>query len=446
MNLLNTQKMAQQNRRVVITGMGAISPLGNSIESLWERLSSATSGVDVLKSIPVDNFPTDIGGECNEFTGKIEDFGELDKKLKRNVKKGLKLMCREIQMGVAAAQLAMAHSGLAEASLDPARIGTMFGSDYIITNPAEFGKGIAQCIGEDGEFSFDQWAEKGLVNVEPTWLLKYLPNMPASHVAIFNDLQGPSNSLTVRESSSNVAIGEAVTIIRRGSADAFVTGSTGSRIHPLRTIHVCLQEQLADRNSAAAGGDASKACRPFDKDRNGMVMGEGAGVMILESLESAQARSAKIHGEVIGYGSSAVTRSDGAADFRASLSNAIHLALNVAKVSADSIGHVQAHGIGSLRCDVEEAEAIAEHLPNTPVTAAKSYMGNLGAGSGMVESIASVLSLENNHLLPILNCDTLDPDCKIRTAVAGESPGDSFINLNVTPQGQASAVIIRRFA
>ena len=95
--------MAQQNRRVVITGMGAISPLGNSIESLWERLSSGTSGVDVLKSVPVDNFPVDIGGECNEFEGKIENFGELDKKLKRNVKKGLKLMCREIQMGVAAA-------------------------------------------------------------------------------------------------------------------------------------------------------------------------------------------------------------------------------------------------------------------------------------------------------------------------------------------------------
>ena len=438
--------MAKQNRRIVITGMGAISPLGNSIESLWQRLSTGTSGVDLLRSVPVDNFPVDIGGEANEFQGNIDDFGDLEKKLKRNVKKGLKLMCREIQMGVAAAQLAMAHSGLADAAMDPARIGTMFGSDYIITNPSEFQKGIGQCIDQEGQFVFDQWAENGLVNVEPTWLLKYLPNMPASHVAIFNDLQGPSNSLTVRESSSNVAIGEAVTIIRRGSANAFVTGSTGSRIHPLRTIHVCLQEQLADRNSAAAGGDASKACRPFDKDRNGMVMGEGAGVMILESLESAEARSAKIYGEVVGYGSSAVTRSDGGADFRTSLSNAIHMALNVAGVSADSIGHVQAHGSSCLRCDTEEAQAIAEHLPGTPVTAAKSYMGNLGAGSGMVESIASVLSLENNHLLPILNCDSLDPDCKIRVAVSGESPGDSFINLNVTPQGQASAVIIRRFA
>ena len=413
------------------------------MEALWGALTSSTSGVDLLKSIPTENFPVDIGGECSEFSGSIEDFGELDKKLKRNVKKGLKLMCREIQMGVAASQLAMVHSGLADAEIDPSRIGTMFGSDYIITNPNEFSKGIKQCI-EDGEFNFDQWAESGLGNVEPTWLLKYLPNMPASHVAIFNDLQGPSNSLTVRESSSNIAIGEAVTIIRRGAADAFVTGSTGSRIHALRTIHVSLQEQLADRNSAVAQGDAGKACRPFDKDRSGMVMGEGAGVMILESLESAEARSAKIYGEVIGYGSSAVRRSDGAADFQTALSNAIDLALNVAGVSADSIGHVQAHGVAGRRCDVEEAQAIAAFFPDTPVTATKSYMGNLGAGSGMVESITSLLALENDHLFPVLNCDNIDPECNIRLAKAGESPGDSFINLNVTPQGQASAIVVKR--
>ena len=110
--------MAKQNRRIVITGMGAISPLGNSIESLWQRLSTGTSGVDLLRSVPVDNFPVDIGGEANEFQGNIDDFGDLEKKLKRNVKKGLKLMCREIQMGVAAAQLAMAHSGLADAAMD----------------------------------------------------------------------------------------------------------------------------------------------------------------------------------------------------------------------------------------------------------------------------------------------------------------------------------------
>lgn len=437
--------MAHQTRRVVITGMGAISPLGNSIETLWDNLKSGNSGVNVLESVPSDNFPVDIGGECSEFDGSIGNFGELDKTLKRNVKKGLKLMCREIQMGVAAAQLAMQHSGLNSAEKDPTRVGTMFGSDYIITNPAEFQKGIRECLAADGEFDFGQWAEKGLVNVEPTWLLKYLPNMPASHVAIFNDLQGPSNSLTVRESSSNVAIGEAVTIIRRGSADALVTGSTGSRIHPLRTIHVSLQEQLADRHSETAGGDAAKACRPFDSNRSGMVMGEGAGVMILESVEMAESRSAQIYGEITGYGSSAVRRSDGAADFKTAILNAIEMALKVAGVDASSIGHVQSHGVSSLRCDKEEAAAIAEVFPETPVTATKSYMGNLGAGSGMVEAISGVLAMENNCLFPILNCDDLDPDCKISVAKKGDAAGDSFINVNVTPQGQASATVIAKY-
>lgn len=436
--------MDQQQRRVVITGLGVISPLGNTPTDLWDNLHQGTSGVELMASIPTENFPADIGGECRQFDGSVDNFGELDKGLKRNVKKGLKLMCREIQMGVAAAQLAMQHSGLDKHEFDPARVGTMFGSDYIITAPGEFRAGIAKCLDEDGNFVFERWAQNGLTQVEPTWLLKYLPNMPASHVAIFNDLQGPSNSLTVRESSSNAAIAEAVTIIRRGIADAFVTGSTGSRIHPLRSIHVSLQEQLADRNSDVAGGDPAKACRPFDKDRSGVVMGEGAGVMILESLEFAQDRGATIYGEVIGYGSSAVTRPDGGADYKTAISNAIMMALEVAGVEASSIGHVHAHGAASQRCDVEEAVAIAQHFPDTPVTAAKSYMGNLGAGSGMVESIASLMAMQNDSLFPILNCESVDDACPIRPANSAEKPGDSFINLNVTPQGQATAVIIAR--
>jgi 3-oxoacyl-[acyl-carrier-protein] synthase II len=436
--------MSQSERRVVITGMGLISPIGNSLESMWDHLSAGKSGVAELRSVPVENFTTDIGGECRDFDGGIDNFGTPDKLLKRNIKKALKLMCREIQIGVAAAQLAIENAGLVDAEKDPSRIGTMFGSDYIITSPNEYSSGIAACLSEDGKFNFEKWATQGIPKVEPTWLLKYLPNMPASHVAIFNDLQGPSNSLTVREASSNIAIGEAVTIIRRGSADIMVTGSTGSRIHPLRTIHVCLQEQLADRHSDVAGGDAAKACRPFDANRSGMVMGEGAGVMVIESLESAQSRGAEILGEVIGYGSSAVTNTDSTADYFTAISNTIHSALEVAGVKADSIGHVHAHGLGGLRCDEEEAAAIAGILGDTPVTAAKSYMGNLGAGSGMVEAIASVTAIHKDELFPVLNCQSIDPKCKINVATSATQPGDSFINLNVTPQGQASAVIIKR--
>lgn len=439
--------MTKQDRRVVVTGMGLISPLGHTCDDLWNSLDSGKSGVNVIQGIPTDHFPSDFGGECVEFTGEIDNFGTLEKKLKRSVKKSLRLMCREIQLGVAAAQLAIADADLATAEIDPQRIGTLFGSDYIITSPIEFIDGVQNCLESDGNFNFQKWAENGLTKVEPLWLLKYLPNMPASHVAILNDLRGPSNSLTVREASANLSVAEAATIIQRGSADVMVAGSTGSRIHPLRTVHIVLQEQLADRNSEAAGGDPAKACRPFDKDRNGMVLGEGAGVVILEELSSAEKRGAKILGEVIGYGSSSVANTSGVADYQTAISNVLKSALETSGLKPEEVGHVHAHGLSSPKCDREEALAIKDVLPNTPVTAAKSYMGNLGGGSGMVEMISSLLAIENDSLFPILNCDSLDDDCPISAVTEkGTSAGNSFISTNVTPQGQASSIVLQKFS
>lgn len=438
--------MTKQDRRVVVTGMGLISPLGHSCDELWESLNSGNSGVNVLQAIPTDNFPSDFGGECTKFDGSIGNFGTLEKKLQRSIKKSLRLMCREIQIGVAAAQLAIADAGLDSAGLDPARIGTLFGSDYIITSPFEFIDGVQKCLEGEGEFNFEKWAEEGLPRVEPLWLLKYLPNMPASHVAILNDLRGPSNSLTVREASANLSVAEAATIIQRGAADVMVAGSTGSRIHPLRTVHLVLQEQLAERNTEAAGGDPGKACRPFDKDRTGMVLGEGAGVLILEELSSAEKRGAKIFGEVIGYGSSSVANPSGVANYRAAISNVLKGAMETSGLKPDEVGHVHAHGLSSPKCDREEAAAINDVLPNVPVTAAKSYMGNLGGGSGMVEMISSLLAVENDSLFPILNCDSLDDECPISAVTEnGTSAGSSFINTNVTPQGQASSIVFRKF-
>jgi len=442
--------MSQSDRRVVITGMGLISPLGHTPEDLWNALDTGQSGVKVLSAIPTDHFPADFGGECTEFTGNISNFGTLEKKLQRSIKKALRLMCREIQLGVAAAQLAIADAGLEPGSFDPTRFGTLFGSDYIITSPLDFIQGIQSSVeasGNSGEFNFKNWAETGLPKVEPLWLLKYLPNMPASHVAIFNDLRGPSNSLTVREASANLSVAEATTIIQRGSADIMISGSTGSRIHPLRTVHLVLQEQLADRNTEAAGGDPVKACRPFDKDRSGMVLGEGAGVVILEELSSAQKRGANILGEVVGYGSSSVASRQGVGDYKTAFSNVLQGALETSGLQPKDVGHVHAHGLSSPKCDHEEAEAIKSIMGQTPVTAAKSYMGNLGGGSGMIEMISSMLAMQNDSLFPILNCDSLGEDCPIAAVrEKGTSPGDSFVSTSITPQGQASSIAIRAFS
>lgn len=432
--------MPKSDRRVVITGIGIISPLGNCCDQFWRNISTGKSGVSVLDRVPSPPLQTDMAAEAADFQGDISDFGELEKSLKRSVKRGLRLMCREIRMGVAAAQLALKHSSIEPGNIDPSRIGTMFGSDYIITQPFEFSRGVRKCMNGNGEFDFQQWAENGINQVEPLWLLKYLPNMPASHVAIFNDLQGPSNSLTVREASANLAVSEAMTIIQRGNSDVMVAGSTGSRIHPLRTIHVAMQEQLAPNN-----GNPASACRPFDANRNGMVMGEGAGVVILEEAEHASARGANVLGEVLGYGSSSVASVQGVADYNTAIKNVLKMSLEVSGLEPKDIGHVHAHGLSTINCDAQEASAINEIFgEDMPVTAAKSYMGNLGAGSGIVEIVASLKSIQNKQLFPTLNFETPDPKCPISVVKETiDSPGDTFINVNVTPQGQASAVIIR---
>jgi 3-oxoacyl-[acyl-carrier-protein] synthase II len=263
--------------------------------------------------------------------------------------------------------------------------------------------------------------------------------MPASHVAIYNDLRGPSNSVTVREASSNLSIAEAATTIGRGSADAMIAGATGTRVHCVRTIHVCMQEEVAP------GSDTPESdSRPFDRDRRGLVVGEGAGTIVVESIEHASARNAKLYGEILGYGSSCVMDTSGRPNYERAVDNVIGQALAVAELKPDDIGHVHAHGLGTRACDIAEARAISRWFGRkTPVTTLKSYTGNLGAGGGLVELIASLLALREQHLFPILNLDNPDPACEIHAIREACNPGKSVLNLNVTPQGQASALVVQ---
>ncbi len=442
--------MPASQRRVVITGLGLVSPLGSSKESLWDALSSGRSGVGRLVAVPSKFLPTHVAGEAREFTGDIENFGPLEKEQKKAIRKGLKVMCRECQMGVAAAQLAMSDAALAigGGKYDPDRTGCVFGADYMLTMPEEFSAGINHCRDSEGTFDYNRWATDGMPQLSPLWLLKYLPNMPASHVAIYNDLRGPNNSITHREAAANLAIGEAYRTILRGSADTMLVGATGTRVHPMKTVHAIQTEELA-----ANGVEPSKASRPFDKNRTGMVIGEGAGAIMLEELATAQARGTTIYGEIVGHGSSHAADTNGVAHRDVALANVIRKSLQSADLKPEEIGHIHAHGLSSRVCDVEESKAIREVFgaaaDKVPVTAAKSYFGNLGAGSGMIELIASLLALSNNQLFPILNYETPDPECPIavvKPTGGSTSPGNCFLNLSVTPQGQASAVLVRTFS
>lgn len=428
------------SRRVVITGIGVVSPLGHSADDLVARLRGGESGIRPLTLVPQGVLSIDHGAEAVDFTGKIDNYGPLEKTIQRNIRKGSKVMCREIEMGVAVAQLALTDAGFDAEVFDRDRTGVVYGCDYIMSLPQEYAAGIQACLSEDREFEFERWGAEGLPKVNPLWLLKYLPNMPASHIAIYNDLRGPNNSITVREASAGNAIGEAFSTINRGHADALIVGATGSRIHPLRTLHANMQEQLAaDRE------DFDKMSRPFDASRDGSVVGEGAGAMIFETIDHAEKRGAKILGEVIGYGSSAVGPESGSDHLQTAIRNVLRRAVGDAGV--ETIGHVHAHGLGTPKCDAAEAGAIrdvfGDAAESVPVTTLKGHMGNIGGGSGMVEAIASLASLGGN-LFPIRNLENLDADCPINAVTTNDvAAGDSFISVNITPQGQASAVHLR---
>jgi 3-oxoacyl-[acyl-carrier-protein] synthase II len=429
------------NRRVVITGLGVISPLGNTPAALWAALAAGRSGVAATTLLPAEGQPLKFAAEAREFTGEIDDFGPLEKERKKAIKKGLKVMCRETRMAVAAAQLALADAGLAESSPDPEMSGVVLGSDYMLTMPEDYEGGMKKCA-PGGEFNFERWGKEGLGEMAPLWMLKYLPNMPASHIAIFNDLRGPNNSLTMREAAGNLAIGEAFRTIQRGHANLMVAGATGTRILPMQAIHALQTEQMAADN-----GDPTTASRPFDKNRTGMVAGEGAGMVVLEELQFARQRGATIYAEVVGLGSANVADAAlrGKCDF--ALARAIKAALRDAGHAPADVGHINAHGLSTTERDADEACAIREVFGATadkvPVTAPKSSFGNLGAGSGVVELAASVLALREGRLPRVLNYETPDPVCPLKVADDDNTPaGQSFLNLSVTPQGQAAVLFV----
>ncbi len=432
------------NRRVAITGLGVVSPLGNSVEQLWANLSAGTSGVAPLAMFPKLEGQVHYGGEARDFTGHINDFGELPKDKKKAIRKALKMMCRETMMAVSAAQQAVADAGYAEVPMDPERSGVVFGSDYMLSPPDDFVDGMKKCGAAETDFRYNEWGNEGLREMNPLWMLKFLPNMPGSHIAIFNDLRGPNNSLTLREVAGTMALREAMQTIQRGHADRMLAGACGTRIHSFKTVHAIQTEQLADPDS-----EPTAASRPFDAERTGMVVGEGAGAVLLEELEAARERGATIYGEVVGSGSSTVADTNLNGDPALALTRAAEAALAESGVTASELGHVSAHGLGTTKSDTAEAQALAAVLgtnsTTVPVAAAKSYFGNLGAGSGVVELIASTKALQEQKLFRTLNYETADAACPLEVATSSDtSPGKSFLKLSVTPQGQAAALVVTR--
>jgi len=431
--------MIARERRVVLTGLGMVSPIGNTRESFWQSLSSGKSGVSWLGNTDV------AAGAIHDFEGSVKDFGDLPPETRKTLGKAHKLMNRQAQMGVAAALQALNDSRFQAGSFEPERVGICFGADNVSLIPEDFLSAIRRCHDDQHTFCFERWGREGLEEIDPLWLLRYLPNMPACHIAITKDFRGPCVTITQRGNSANLVLAEACTLIRNDEADLVVAGATGTTLEPINRIHAVAQMEIA------SGLDAAGLCRPFDRDRTGAVLGEGAAVFILEDLASALRRGVPAYGEVLAWGSSCVVEREGTPRGDLALANALRGALQRARIDPLKLGHIHANGLGGRRADAEEARGL--HLvlgadaEKIPLVAAKSQLGNAGAGSGALELAASLLALQHGKLFPVLNYEHPDPQCRVAAVHSTDvEAGTNFVNVNMVSQGQASCLIVARAA
>ncbi|MCI0680666.1 MAG: beta-ketoacyl-[acyl-carrier-protein] synthase family protein [Gemmataceae bacterium] len=415
-------------RRVVITGLGLLTPIGKDAAAFWDGLVQGKSGVRLIQSFDTSGLPIRIAGEIDGFDAKKY----IDKKERKN----LRVMARPIQLAVAASQLALDDGKVDEARLDPARFGVEFGAGLIASELPELGPASKlSANGAPPNVDMARWGEQGLAAITPLWMLKYLPNMHACHVSVMHNAQGPNNTITESDVAPLLALGEATRILRRDQADLFLVGGADSKVNPLSMMRQNLFNHLSKRQDVP-----SQACRPFEKNRDGIVAGEGAGVLCVEDLQHAQRRGAPIVAEVTGFGSGFDRGRTGRG-----LARAIRAALAQGGVKPDDVDHVNAHGLGSPAIDVWEAKGIHEVFGSaTPVWAVKSYTGSMGAGGPLAELSASLLALKHRTLPATLNYDEPDPACPVAVQKQARPVTKPYVlKVSYTELGQCAAVLCR---
>ncbi|MBI3802276.1 MAG: beta-ketoacyl-ACP synthase II [Nitrospirae bacterium] len=374
-------------RRVVVTGLGAITPLGIGVEKTWKALCAGESGVDRITRFDPTDYPCQIAAQVNDFAPA--DFIDA---------KEIKKMDTFIHYAVAAAQMAMDDSGLKVTPENAERIGVYVGS----------GIGGLQAI--------EQWhkvlLEKGPKRVSPFFIPMSIINLAPGQIGIRFGAKGPNSCAVTACATGNNCIGDAFRIIQRGEADAMIAGGTEAAITPLGVAGFSASRALSTRND-----DPKHASRPFDKDRDGFVLGEGAGILVLEELESARARGARIYAEVLGYGMSAdayhITapseEGEGAA-------RCMQLALKDAGIRPDEVGYINAHATSTM-ADAIETKAMktvfGEAIRQIPISATKSMTGHLLGAAGGIEAVFSILTIRDSLIAPTINLDHPDPQCDL---------------------------------
>jgi 3-oxoacyl-[acyl-carrier-protein] synthase II len=418
---------AVAEREVVITGLGIVSPIGVGRDKAWDSIVSLRSGVRPLAHLASTDWPAPFGGEVVDFEPK-----ELIQP-----RKSIKVMCREIQLASAAAEMAWQDAALPDATLDHERFGVIGAAGMLYCDLDELRIPFTEWLKQQ-DFDVHRWSREAMGEMYPLWMLKYLPNMPACHIGIRYDARGPNNTIALGDVSSVLAIAEAAQVIERDQADVMIVGGTGTRLNVTDFLW-----RGAASLACNGAGPPSSVCRPFDARRRGMVYGEGAAQIVLESRGHAERRGAR----PIACVAATASRCEPAAGENRPTGDAVRRVIRAVLASSRlepaDIGHVNAHGNSTREDDSIEARAIRDVLGGVAVTAPKSYFGNLGAGSGMVELVVSLLALERETIPPTLNYESPDPECPVNVVTELQKAGHAaFIKLNHNTTGQAAAVII----
>ena len=425
-------------RRVVVTGVGLVTPLGTEIETVWRRLLAGESGTDYITLFDASNFPTKISAEVRDWD--VSDVGEDPE--------DWKFQGRHTHFAVGAGKKAVADSGIEDAKVDPTRFGIYTGSGEGQQDFDRFTQMMVAGLAGGETLDLAQFTRTGLETLHPTTELEQEPNMPAGHLASLFGAQGPNINCLTACAASSQAIGEAAEIIRRGEADVMLSGGTHTMIHPFGVTGFNLLTALSTHND-----EPTKASRPFDRNRDGFVLGEGAGMVVLEALQHARARGARIYGEVCGFGSTAdaFRITDTHPEGRGAIT-CIKLALEDAGAGLDEIDYINAHGTSTMVNDRVETLAIkevfGERAYQIPVSSTKSMIGHLIAAAGATEVIFCLLAIRDNVVPPTTNYEDPDPDCDLDYVPnsAREVPCSTVLTNSFGFGGQNIALLLKQFA
>ncbi|HAU36961.1 MAG TPA: hypothetical protein DCX07_04515 [Phycisphaerales bacterium] len=429
-------------RRVAITGLGVVTPAGVGAEAFWQALKERQSAVREVSRFDASQFPCRVAAQLDDFSARNY--------VPKSYRKAVKVMARDIEIAVAAADLAFRDAGIITRGIDEAnpqidshRLGCNIGAGLICSDLDELGLAAASAV-RDGKFDLHAWGESGMSNLTPLWLLKYLPNMLSCHVTIIHGAEGPSNCITCGDASGHLSVSESARMILRGAADVIVAGGAESKLNPMGLLRQQLLGRLSPR-------DGEAACRPFDRDHDGTVIGEGGGLLILEDLDRAVSRGAKIYAELVGFGAACDPAGIDVRKLGAgSLDLAVRKAMDGAGITPEQVDLIVAHGTGVPDEDAAEADcwqqAIGQAVSRPAAVAVTGATGSMFAGAGGVELATAALALSKQETPPTVHFAAAAKGVGLNlSAEARPAPLTYAVTGAFTVGGQSAACVLKRY-